>query len=137
MVGVARCASFIAALQPRHSLAADVDWLAVFVCVLDVASHCGLPARNDSHVTGDQLAVPILDPHGTGEKYGPAGVGAEYAVTPSSPSCVEPTVSGQESRRHAHHLGPPVWLVCAGTRALYLWAHEEHPDLQSCKDRLS
>src|SRR5689334_9409666 len=123
LVGVARGASLIATLQLVNRVAADVDGIAVFICILDVDATGWFPSGDGTDNAGIQPALPVLDPHRTGEAHGSAGVGTEYAVAPSRASCVKRKLSRQEPWWDADRLGSPVWDFRQRRRAGGVRAH--------------
>src|SRR5215472_682306 len=93
VLGFACGASFVAALQPWHRFAPDMDRQLHDVHLLVVAAIHRLSATHGAHHAVHQPALPVLDPYRTRSPNGPAGMGAEHAVASPRPSRIEPALS--------------------------------------------
>src|SRR6476659_11292097 len=104
VLGLALGASFVAALQPGHGAAPDLDRVLYVIHLLVMAASGWLSARHGDDHAGRQPALPVLGAHRTRPPPGPAGMGDEHAFAPPRPPRIKPALSRSQPRRRSHHL---------------------------------
>src|ERR1700756_628563 len=103
VLGLARGASLVAAVQLIHSAQTDLDRNFHELGVLDVAAAGRISANDGADHAGDQPAIPVLDPHRAGAVARAAGMADEHSVPSSGSPWLESAIHRPQSRRNTDH----------------------------------